>query len=346
MAKAARWLGYIPFDRIVDQRNDEPQIMMWSPSSVNPRPYVSVHFDTNFDDVVELPDADDLMPSVGLSGFTADQPYHVVLVGEKSSLRPVLGDVARRYDADLYLPTGEISDTQAYLMAQSAVDDGRPMVVFYFADCDPSGWQMSTSLFRKLQAFQSSVFPDLDAQIHRVGLTPSQVREYGLPSTPLKATEKRATAWTAAMGVEQTEIDALAALQPDLLRRIATDAIGRFYDTTLSRRVSAAQREWLAVAKRAVEDQAAEHREQIHADIMPALDEKRDEIRQVLAGVTELLETVRIDAGMFDLPEIPAVPEPVIDHDSHPEPLCDSRWSFAEQCRRLIASKSYTDVGE
>jgi hypothetical protein len=28
-----------------------------------------------------------------------------------------------------------------------------------------------------------------------------------------------------------------------------------------------------------------------------------------------------------------------------PEPLCDSRWDFAEQCRRLIASKNY-DIDE
>ena len=48
---------------------------------------------------------------------------------------------------------------------------------------------------------------------------------------------------------------------------------------------------------------------------------------------------------MFDLPPIPAVPEPVIDHDQPSEPLCDSRWEFAEQCRRLIASKNYDTNG-
>ena len=32
------------------------------------------------------------------------------------------------------------------------------------------------------------------------------------------------------MGVEQTEIDALASLRPDLLRQIARDAIAPFYD--------------------------------------------------------------------------------------------------------------------
>jgi hypothetical protein len=35
---------------------------------------------------------------------------------------------------------------------------------------------------------------------------------FGLPSTPLKTTEKRAGDWLAAMRCEQTEIDALAAL--------------------------------------------------------------------------------------------------------------------------------------
>ncbi len=107
-------------------------------------------------DVVSLPDAHDLTPRARVMGFSADQPYHLVLVGEKSSLRPVLNGVADRYRADLYLPTGEISDTQAYIMAQSAARDGRPMVVFYFHDCDPSGWQMPVSLARKLQALKPS----------------------------------------------------------------------------------------------------------------------------------------------------------------------------------------------
>jgi hypothetical protein len=341
VAKAARWLRYVPFDRIVDQRNEEPEITLWSPSLSDPRSYVSVNFNVNFD-VVSLPDADDLLPSVGISGFAADQPYHLVLVGEKSSLRPALGRIAGHYEADLYLPTGEISDTQAYLMARNAADDGRPMVVFYFSDCDPSGWQMPVSLFRKLQALQAMEFSGMEFEIHPVCLTPDQVREHGLPSTPLKDTERRADKWMAAMGVQQTEIDSL---QPDVLQRIASDAIAPFYDDTLDRRVRQAIRDWKEQAQRVVDEQSADHREQIHADVMPALEEKRDEIQRVLDEIPELLDTVRIDAGMFDLPPIPEVPEPVIDHDRHPEPLCDSRWNFTEQCRRLIAWKNYDTNG-
>ena len=76
--------------------------------------------------------------------------------GEKSSLEPVLGPLATRHDADLYLGAGETSDTLIHRMAFDAAADGRPLVVLTFADCDPSGWQMTTSIARKLQALQAS----------------------------------------------------------------------------------------------------------------------------------------------------------------------------------------------
>jgi hypothetical protein len=210
--KASRWLGYLPFDQVVDQRNAEPITRIFEPPG-DPWPYVHVGIR------VEIPEYLDLEPRVGLYPFRGVQPYKLVMIGEKSSLDAVLAPIAAAYEADLYLPTGEPSDTQIYQMAKIGADDGRPMVVSYFSDADPSGWQMPLSVGRKLQAFKTSLFPELDFQVQRVALTPDQVREYGLPSTPLKDTEKRADAWQAAMGVEQTEIDALASLQPDLLRR-------------------------------------------------------------------------------------------------------------------------------
>jgi hypothetical protein len=42
-----------------------------------------------------------------------------------------------------------------------------------------------------------------------------------------------------------------------------------------------------------------------------------------------------------DLPLVPIPSEPEIDEDDQPDPLCDSRWSFAEQTRALIESKKY-----
>ncbi len=52
VSNAARWLGYIAFDQIVDNKHAEPVLRLWKPPQ--PRPYVSVDFD------VVVPDAYDL----------------------------------------------------------------------------------------------------------------------------------------------------------------------------------------------------------------------------------------------------------------------------------------------
>ncbi|CAN1548840.1 hypothetical protein MCEMIE22_02104 [Mycobacteriaceae bacterium] len=330
-AKCARWLGYIPFDRIVDQRNDEPSVQLFIPPG--PRPYIWTDFE------VTIPGVDDLRPLAGLAGFTPMQPYHFVLVGEKSSLRPVLTRVAQRFGADVYLPTGEISDTQAYTMARSWVNDQRPLVVFYFSDCDPAGWQMPISLSRKLQALRVVEFQAMSFQVHRVGLIPGQVREYGLPSTPLKDTEKRADKWQSAMGVAQTEIDALAALQPQLLEELAVAAVSEFYDDTLEDRVQQARDEWEEEAQAIVDAGGGNNMEQLREDVAAKLEEKREEIQQIL-------DQVRVDPDTLglDLPEVPDLPE--ADVNPMRDALCDSGWSFAAQCEELIASKNYENGGD
>jgi hypothetical protein len=175
-AKAARWLGYIGFDRIVDHRNTEPVIRLATPPQ--PKGCVATDFD------VYLPDTDDLTPKATLDDFTGTQPYHLVIVGEKSSLFETLSLIADEYQADLYLPAGEISDTQVYRMAASNVNDNRPMAVFYISDCDPSGWQMPISLARKLQALKLIQFPDMEFKMYRMGLLPEQTRMYGFAINP------------------------------------------------------------------------------------------------------------------------------------------------------------------
>jgi mRNA-degrading endonuclease RelE of RelBE toxin-antitoxin system len=243
--KAARWLGYIPFEQITDQRNSAPIIR--PAKRFDPEPALSVGIDVT---IVE-----DLEPTPWLDNFGARQPYKLVLFGEKSSLDDVLGPLATPYDADLYLPTGEMSDTLLYNMASTGAADGRPVVVLTFSDADPAGWQMPVSIARKLQALKVGFYPELDFEVHRVALTPDQVREYGLPSTPLEATEKRADRWRLEMGTEQTEIDALATLRPDLFRQLVRTALSQFYDHTLSTRVVDAEEEWRYLAQSYIDEQ-------------------------------------------------------------------------------------------
>ena len=328
--KAARFLGYIPFDQIVDQRNAEPVTRIFERK--DPWPYLSVGID------VDLPAVDDIEPRIGVGDFAGVQPYKLVMVGEKSSLDDVLGPIAASYEADLYLPTGEISDTQIHQMAKVGAEDGRAMVVLYFVDADPAGWQMPISVGRKLQAFRASLFPELDFQVHRVALTPDQVRTHRLPSAPLKDTELRGNAWRVRMGVEQTEIDALASLRPDLLRRIAEDAIAPFYDNTLARRVRLARQEWLERAQ-AIVDEAVD---QDHLDRLRA--EASQKLADLRAEIDAVNDALRLDARDFDLPT-PVVPTADLNGAVHTLPLLDSRWSFPEQCRAPIESKAYGSGG-
>jgi hypothetical protein len=102
--------------------------------------------------------------------------------------------------------------------------------------------------------------------------------------------------------------------------------------------VQRAADEWTDQALEIVNSQVDEERlAGIRAEAERLLDGMRDQI-------AELNSQLRIDVGDFDLPEI-VIPEPELNGHRPQTPPVDSRWPFAEQCQRLIASKAY-DRGE
>lgn len=324
--KAARWLGYIPFDRISDNRNADP--IVFRKASVKPEAFVSIGLD------IKIPDVSDLEPKPFTAGFVGRQPYGFVMFGEKASLQDVLLPIARAKGADLYLPTGEISDTLVYQLAKEANDDGRPLVVFTFTDSDPAGRQMSVSIGRKLQAFKDLFFPELEFEVVPVALTIEQVRELNLPSTPLKATEKRADRWRAEFGVEQTEIDALETLRPNTLREIAEAAFTPYFDSTLEDRVEVAHEDWLEQAQIAID-------EQINGAVLEALKEEATEkLASIEAMIAEINEKVRLAGDHFRLPII-AVPQPEIDEAAVRQALVSFEDDWVTATRALIQRKQY-----
>jgi hypothetical protein len=330
-SKAARWLGYIDFEQITDERNAEPVVRIRE-TRAPLAPFVSARLAG----LSELPrEAAAVAPFPVASAFyDVEQPNRIALIGEKSSLRDVLDPVSERYGTDLYLPTGCISNTHLYRLAKTADEDGRPLVVLQFADCDPAGWNMAVEVARKLQAFTVTHFPELVFEVHRAALTIGQVRDLGLPSSPLKAEEKRADRWRAAFGVEQTEIDALATLRPRVLTRIAEDALARFYDTTLNRRVSEAHRGWQQQAQAVIDQRIdGDWLTQLHDDVQTRLDDLHTEIDRVNQDLDDAITGI-------ELPDVD-VPEPEFTQGSAPPPLIDSSWSFIDQTAALKRSKSY-----
>lgn len=294
VSKAARWLGYIPFTQVTDQRNAEPVIRI-RPAAAEAQIIIG------YSGEELVPDAEDFAPRAHLEGAAGIQPYRLAIISEKSSLEPVLGPVAEEFGADLYLPAGEISDTILHQMASLSAAEGRPLIVFYFADCDPSGWQMGISVSRKLQALSELLGP-FEFEVHRVALVPGQVRELGLPSTPLKDTEKRAGKWEECTGTRQTEIDALAALRSDDLVSIARQALSPFFDESLQDRIGEAVQDWLASAQEIVDDG-------IDGDLGQLLADAEDKLGQARTLIDEVGESLQTTAEPGDLPEFEP-PEP------------------------------------
>jgi hypothetical protein len=321
-SKPARWLEYIGFDRIVDNRNEPPVMRVaddLEPRNGGPRigsgdpvPYI---YGANF------------LPKIEIDDDNLVQPYRIILAGEKSSLKDELLPIVEEIGGELILPSGEFSDTLIYDFVRRAAEDGRPAVVIYFSDFDPAGNQMPVSVARKIQALRDLKFPELQIEMHCAALTADDVGRLNLPSTPLKEGEQRADRWRDAHGHEQTEIDALPALHPGELRRIAREAVAPFYDFDAEERLAEAKGEW--------EDEA---NDALMAD--PAYAAIATRIEEATATVQAGLREIRLAKSSaseidvvsmmrrFEMPEC----EP---EGERPEPLFDTRDPWLEQTRRL-----------
>ena len=294
-AGAARWLQYVPFDHIRDERNEPPDIFVAEAEAVETGLY--------YGSGVSLPELESLLPHPDLSGAVARQPYRIVLMGEKSSLRDVLKPLARIVGGEMLLPTGDVSGRMLFDLVTRCAQDGRPAVVLYHSDFDPSGYTMPAVVAQKLMALRDLYCPALDVTVHAVALTREQCVRFELPSTPLKESEKRAGRWMAAWGREQTEIDALLALHPDALRAIALDAMRPYFDPGLAARVEAAAETWQEEARRRVAARLG----------MPGVTDRLAELHAAAVAAAGALaeEQVRVTEKLADL-DLPgfSMPEP------------------------------------
>jgi hypothetical protein len=220
-------------------------------------------------------------------------------------------------------------------LAARASQDDRPAIILYYSDFDPAGWQMPVSVARKLQALRDLYYSELEIEVHPIALTLQQIREWDLPSSPLKPTEARAERWGERMGHEQTEIDALAALQPEVLRSIALDAITPFHDDTLKRRTT---QEWVRWKREA---QAFLEAHPLYQNACPELSSTSRAVREAAANLQEAQESVERDLPGIALPEI-QTPEAEIASEA-PEPLFSTSHDYVTATRRLIQHKRLSE---
>jgi hypothetical protein len=243
-AKAARWLGLVPWASIVDNRSEDPVVGRVARAGKASTSWAVA--------LITVPGEINVTPSPVMLGFGADQPFALALFSEKSVMADDFAVLAPRYGANAYIGGGDQVDRRVWEIARDAYKDGRKLILFTACDCDPGGWHMPIVIARKLQAFAVSEFPGLEFEVVRAGLTPEHVQILGLPSSPLKPSEARADRWREAMGVEQTELDAAWALRHDDFIAEIERAILLYFDETLAGRSRTAESLWWVSARRAI----------------------------------------------------------------------------------------------
>jgi hypothetical protein len=150
------------------------------------------------------------------------QDHAIYLAVEKATL---VGQLSRWFGRDRGIPIlalrGYSSQTYIDEVAELIESDGRPAVILYAGDFDPSGEDIERDLSDRL---------GVEDEIVRVALTPDQVTRFGLPINPGKETDSRANAFERRYGgLWQVEVEALP---PDQLRGLFDDALDAVWDVS------------------------------------------------------------------------------------------------------------------
>jgi hypothetical protein len=187
-------------------------------------------------------------------------------------------------------------------------------------------------------------------------LTVEQVRELGLPSTPLKATEKRA--WRDKHNIDQTEIDALATLQPDTFRQIVHRSVSPYFDATLTDRVERARWTWVGDANRILNAALAGSgfdvaRDEAEEEIGELVTQLTDEIEEREAALDSMVKEIcpdfhEVSTGWIEngkrehLLELPPVEVPQPELAEPPEPFVSSDMPLEDAIAVLKDRKDYS----
>jgi hypothetical protein len=141
----------------------------------------------------------------------------------------------RHWFGDLGLPVvalgGHTSQTLVDEVRADIAADGRPAVLLYGGDFDPSGVDIDRDFVERVGLF---------AEVVRVALSEQQVAWYELPPLMGKTTDARASAFVAKFGrLVQVELDALP---PDVLHSLYQAEIDARWDMAPYKRAMARER--------------------------------------------------------------------------------------------------------
>jgi len=156
--------------------------------------------------------------------YWSDSANKVEIWTEKDALSAILNEEAERWRVPVRV-------TRGFLSTSNKIHWGNDnTVILYFGDFDPSGLSIDLDL-------QSGKFLEF-AEFHRIALTEDQIRQFNLPSVPVKRDDPRANEYIKLYGNEGWELDAL---NPDILKLLVGTSIKKYVTFDLAQKIEEEQ---------------------------------------------------------------------------------------------------------
>jgi hypothetical protein len=273
-SKYARHLGMIDPEYFRDHRNPDPQIYCDYPDR-DTDPGWNVEVDAaSIGTLPSIPAGLGTIslriPAVTVSGYEysqLDQPYHVELWIEKTTMNDVLEPLCERFHVNLVATAGFQSVTGAVNVLQrlAQIPEDKPARIFYVSDFDPAGDAMPIAVSRTLEFYLEEIAPNVDVKLEPLALTQEQVIQYHLPRAPIKRSDKRRRRFERRYGSGCVELDALEALHPGELKKIVEAALKPYRDEELANRLAADKESAQQTAQEAWENATRAQRQELAA---------------------------------------------------------------------------------
>jgi len=148
-----------------------------------------------------------------------EQPRNVMICLEKDALSRLVSREANRFSVRTFPTRGYPSFSFVQEMSRYITNQlgGKPTVVLYFGDFDPSGVDIERDLSERLEKYGAK-----DFKVQRIALTADQIKKYRLPPMPVKMSDARADSFLEEHGDRAVELDAL---DPNLLQTTVRKAV-------------------------------------------------------------------------------------------------------------------------
>jgi hypothetical protein len=313
-SRYARHLALVDPMAFKDQRNPQPHLFaqyeevpqpQWSVGEVESWRLPEIATDVGLGLDFSLPE-----PEVsGYEGVQADQPFHLELWIEKSTMNDVLIPVCRSLGMNLVTAVGFQSITGAVRLIErmqqieEIIGRSQAVRIFYISDFDPAGNIMPVTVSRHIEFYLPRYLPGADVKLIHLALTKEQVIEYQLPRTPIKEKDRRRAGFEDRYGEGAVELDALETLYPGTLARIVREAaepyrdddIGTLLDEAETEAQEAVAEAWEEATEeaRGERDEILEEVEEIYKPYREKLKELNAELKQELAPLQDRLDGVR-----------------------------------------------------